>query len=100
MKKIILLSSVLCVLAATSANAQISVTVGQPVYVERPVYYTPPLYTVEYHEYYNRYPHHARSGRGRGDWSYWAKKHKEKDEWHDNGNHGEGNRGNGYGNRR
>ncbi len=69
MKKLIMLSGALCVLAAASANAQISVVVGQPVY------YTPPIYTVEYREYYNRYPHYKGHARGRDDWSYWAEQH-------------------------
>lgn len=94
MKKIILLSGALCVIVAASASAQVSVSVGQPVYVERPVYYTPPLYTTTYVEYERRYPRYNGHGHARRDWSYWAR----QNEKHDNGNHGKGNRGNGYGN--
>ncbi len=99
MRKIILLSSMLCVLAAASANAQISVSIGQPIY------YTPPIYTTVYWEEYNRYPHPKSRARARNDWSYWAEQHRQqqehgRNEHHDNGNHGEYNRGNGHGNRR
>ena len=108
MKKIIILSSVLCVLAGTSANAQVSVEFDNPdvsVTLGEPVYVAPPVYAPGYVEYYHRYPsqYYDRHGHHRhDDWSYWANERKGRNEHdqrghehHDNGNHGEGNRGNG-----
>ena len=90
MKNLLILTTGLCLLASYSANAQISVTLGEPMYVAPPIYYPPPVYAPGYAEYYHRYPSqyydHRRHQR-HGDWSYWA-------QHHDNGNHGEGNRGN------
>jgi len=82
MKKLIILSGMLCLLASTSANADsFSLTIGepQPAYVEAPVYVAPapiyPTYVVEGERYHG-----------------WRRGH----EHHDNGNHGRGNRGRGH----
>ena len=98
MKKILMLSSALFLLTSHAATAQISVILGEPIYVEPPVYSAPPVYAPGYLEYNHRYPsqyydnhrHHRQN-----DWAYWAKQRREKEEeheHHDNGNHGEGNR--------
>ena len=96
MRKIILLSSVLCVLGSYAASAQVSVTLGAPAY------YPPYVYSEGYEEYHHRYPSQYYNHRHNRNWSYWAKERRDRDDRgrHDNGNHGEGNRGNGYGNRR
>src|SRR5271155_218057 len=96
MKKIIILSSALCLLGSYSANADISVGInlGEPVYTE-PVYAEPiyenPGYVMapdypSYHYDHHRHPHN----------DYWA--HHQHDERgrnehaaHDKGNHGEKN---------
>ncbi len=100
MKKIIILSSALCLLGSYSANADISVGInlGEPVYAE-PVYAEPVYENPGYvmapdwpSEHYDRHRHRNND--------YWA--HRQQQEHgrsehaaHDNGNHGEGNRGNG-----
>jgi len=111
MKKIILLSSALCVLASYSANAEVSVTFDNPdVSVTfggsdaptEPVYVAPPVYAPGYVEYYHRYPsqYYDRRGHHRhDDWAYWANERRDRDErdqgghdHHDNENHGNGDR--------
>jgi len=89
MKKVIILSSALCLLASY-ANAQVSVTFGD---VES---YPPNIYSPYYAEYINRYP----TGHRHDNWEYWAQERRDQDErerrereehyrhdWHDNGNH-------------
>ena len=91
MRKIIILSSAL-LLISFSANAQISITFGEPES------YPPHVYSPYYVEYAHRYPSGHRHDR---DWEYWAQERRDQEERdhrkqnsHDNGNHGEGNRGN------
>ena len=87
MKKTVVLSSILYLCACYSANAQISVTFGEPGYVER---YPPTVYSPAYPEYYNRYPQgHANHGHHHNDWSYWAQQRRDHDgdDHHNNGNH-------------
>ena len=68
MKKILILSGILCLLASTSANARIDVSLGffepGPAYVEAPEYVAPypvyPTYAVEgdrYHRGHDRHDH-------------------------------------------
>ena len=70
MKKIIIVSGMLCLLACTPAKAQISIQAffaePEPAYVEAPVYASPypvyPSYVVEpswHHERYVSYDHHV-----------------------------------------
>jgi hypothetical protein len=92
MKKLLVLSAVLSILGGYSANAQFSVSVGQPVYVERPVvYYPPSVYTPGYIEYYSRYPTRYSHGR-RDNVSYWAREH-ERRRWEHERRHHHGRRG-------
>lgn len=89
MKKILILSSAL-LLISFSANAQISVIFGEP----EP--YPPRIYSPNYEEYIHRYPTgHIRRD---ADWVYWGNERRDQDERnrkeHDNGSHGEENRGN------
>jgi len=70
MKKTIILSGMLCLLAGTSANADsFSLTIGEPepAYVEAPMYVSPspvyPTYAVEGERYHGWHGHH---GPGRG----------------------------------
>ena len=90
MKKIIILSSAMCLLFSYSANAQVAVTFGEPLYLAPPVYYPPPVYAPGYVEFYHRYPsqYYDRWHHRHNDWAYWANERRA----HDNGNHGEGNR--------
>ena len=63
MKKVIILSCMLCLFAATAANARVSVNLNlgepAPAYVEAPAYVAAPVYptyAVEGGRYYNRPP--------------------------------------------
>jgi len=80
MKKIIILSSALCLLGSYSANAEISVNVDFPI-SESPSYVIAPDYP-SYHYDHHRHPHN----------DYWAhRQHDERDHnehAHDNGHHG------------
>jgi len=70
MKKIIILSGVLCLLASASANARISVDLNfgepYPAYIEAPEYVSPypiyPTYAVEGDWHHRHDPHDRRRG--------------------------------------
>lgn len=98
MKKYLILSSALCLLGSYAASAQVSVSVGQPIYVERPVvYYPPAVYTPGYIEYHNRYPTRYYGHGRRDNLSYWARENErkrwEREQERDNDRHDNGRRG-------
>jgi len=72
MKKIVILSGILCLLASTSANARISVNLNfgepYPAYVEAPYYVEAPIYPTyaveggRYHERHDRRRGHDNRG--------------------------------------
>ena len=75
MKKIVILSTVACLLISSEASARVDLSVGlfaepAPAYVEAPVYVGPPIYpsyVVEGGGYYGRgYGRHDHRGHSRG----------------------------------
>jgi len=75
MKKLLIISAAaLCVLASSSAQAEVSVAIGVPLFAPAPVYYPPPVYDPGYVDYYHRYPsqyYDRRYHHRHDDWAYW-----------------------------